>query len=95
VDWAALAQQWIQMKETLPSDQIPPAPPPPPIGDKNSAEKKKDLDVEGGEAPMDMDTKDDHDNSNSSNTQTGGRKENRNILFCECMNMEYDCMDPY
>ncbi|KAJ9592656.1 hypothetical protein L9F63_015671, partial [Diploptera punctata] len=71
VDWAALAQQWIQMKETLPSDQVPPAPPPPPIGEKGSGEKKKDSDVEGGEAPMDMDTKEEHDNSNSSNAQSG------------------------
>lgn len=72
VDWAALAQQWIQMKETHPSDHIPPAPPPPPIGDKiESGEKKKDSEVEGGEAPMDMDTKEEPENSNSSSTPGG------------------------
>ncbi|CAG2052994.1 unnamed protein product [Timema podura] len=67
VDWAALAQQWIQMKETCPGDAVPPAPPPPPFGDKPL--DKKDMEGEGGEAPMDMDTKDDHDNSNTSNSQ--------------------------
>lgn len=30
VDWAALAQQWIHMKETCPKDEIMPEPPPPP-----------------------------------------------------------------
>lgn len=30
VDWAALAQQWIHMKETCPKDEILPEPPPPP-----------------------------------------------------------------
>lgn len=32
VDWAALAQQWIQMRETMTGnvDQPPPPPPPPP-----------------------------------------------------------------
>ncbi|XP_043480893.1 arginine/serine-rich protein PNISR-like isoform X4 [Leptopilina heterotoma] len=49
VDWAALAQQWIKMKETV----VPPAPPPPSIDTGQS-----DNDG-GGEAPMDMDTKDD------------------------------------
>ncbi|XP_014295036.1 arginine/serine-rich protein PNISR [Microplitis demolitor] len=44
VDWAALAQQWIKMKETV----VPPAPPPPSLSDGN--------DHAGGEAPMDMDT---------------------------------------
>jgi len=72
VDWAALAQQWIQMKETLPAHQIPPAPPPPPppppAPDKvGCGEKKRDLGLEGGEAPMDMDTKDEAENSSSSN----------------------------
>jgi hypothetical protein len=60
------------MKETLPADQIPPAPPPPPIGEKvESGGKKKDLELEGGEAPMDMDTKDEPENSSSSNTPGG------------------------
>ncbi|XP_034949130.1 arginine/serine-rich protein PNISR-like [Chelonus insularis] len=47
VDWAALAQQWIKMKETV----VPPAPPPPSLSN--------DTRDGGGEAPMDMDTKDD------------------------------------
>ncbi|EFN61795.1 Splicing factor, arginine/serine-rich 18 [Camponotus floridanus] len=49
VDWAALAQQWIKMKETV----VPPAPPPPTINPIYSANDGS------GEAPMDMDTKDD------------------------------------
>lgn len=49
VDWAALAQQWIKMKETV----VPPAPPPPTINPIYSASDGS------GEAPMDMDTKDD------------------------------------
>ncbi|KAG7210304.1 hypothetical protein KM043_011845 [Ampulex compressa] len=49
VDWAALAQQWIKMKETV----VPPAPPPPSI---NSVCTSNDG---SGEAPMDMDTKED------------------------------------
>lgn len=52
VDWAALAQQWIMMKETAPPEhQIPQAPPPPNIGNNST---KKDLIDEGGEAPMDV-----------------------------------------
>lgn len=49
VDWAALAQQWIIMKEAGPPvpDQMPNAPPPP-----NISKSKKDH--EGGEAPMDV-----------------------------------------
>lgn len=51
VDWAALAQQWIKMKEC----SVPPAPPPPSIpgGLTNLSSDG------GGEAPMDMDTRDD------------------------------------
>ncbi|KAL0116952.1 hypothetical protein PUN28_010079 [Cardiocondyla obscurior] len=49
VDWAALAQQWIKMKETV----VPPAPPPPNINPVCSTNDGS------GEAPMDMDTKDD------------------------------------
>ncbi|XP_016845745.1 arginine/serine-rich protein PNISR [Nasonia vitripennis] len=52
VDWAALAQQWIKMKET----SIPPAPPPPSIADELQCLSSNNG---GGEAPMDMDTKDD------------------------------------
>ncbi|GLH00654.1 Uncharacterized protein GBIM_06968 [Gryllus bimaculatus] len=69
VDWAALAQQWIQMKETHPNEQIPPAPPPPPLGDTRITSEKKKDEVEGGEAPMDMDSKEDMDNSNASSSQ--------------------------
>ena len=50
VDWAALAQQWIKMKETV----VPPAPPPPLIIDSTQTSSDG-----GGEAPMDMDTKED------------------------------------
>ncbi|XP_076293898.1 uncharacterized protein LOC143215561 isoform X2 [Lasioglossum baleicum] len=49
VDWAALAQQWIKMKETV----VPPAPPPPTINPICSGTDGS------GEAPMDMDTKED------------------------------------
>lgn len=52
VDWAALAQQWIKMKET----SIPPAPPPPSIANELQCLSSNNG---GGEAPMDMDTKDD------------------------------------
>lgn len=51
MDWAALAQQWIKMKETT----IPPAPPPPSLGGLHGMPSNDG----GGEAPMDMDTKDD------------------------------------
>ncbi|XP_077291382.1 uncharacterized protein LOC143914873 isoform X2 [Arctopsyche grandis] len=49
VDWAALAQQWIQMKESCPATPVPPAPlaPPPPIISVPVGE-------EGGEAPMEV-----------------------------------------
>ncbi|KAH0951265.1 hypothetical protein HN011_012012 [Eciton burchellii] len=50
VDWAALAQQWIKMKETV----VPPAPPPPTINPMSYSTNDG-----SGEAPMDMDTKDD------------------------------------
>lgn len=49
MDWAALAQQWIKMKETI----VPPAPPPPTINTMCPGNDGS------GEAPMDMDTKDD------------------------------------
>lgn len=70
VDWATLAQQWIKMKETLPS--VNPGPPPPPapqISKSNESQPPKSTpaasesrpanDIEGGEAPMDMDMNDD------------------------------------
>lgn len=62
VDWAALAQQWIQMKETLPAEMVPSAPPPPIISDNygsNSRGSSSDgmrLETiqEQGEAPMEV-----------------------------------------
>ncbi|XP_055684075.1 arginine/serine-rich protein PNISR isoform X2 [Lutzomyia longipalpis] len=50
VDWAALAQQWIQMKETCPSEDMPAAPPPPPLSGSDFEEQ--------GEAPMEVVEKD-------------------------------------
>lgn len=54
MDWASLAQQWIQMKETFPTvDQMNVlAPPPPPPPEKK--EEKQEDEGEKGEAPMDM-----------------------------------------
>lgn len=58
VDWAALAQQWIHMKETCAvgtEDSIPSAPPPPrfpkPIADRTDYEEQ-------GEAPMEVEHED-------------------------------------
>lgn len=61
VDWAALAQQWIIMKEAGPPmpDQMPNAPPAPTI---SKLHKKETLN-EGGEAPMDVENDKDDDNS--------------------------------
>lgn len=70
VDWASLAQQWIKMKETLPTINQGPLPPPAPTISKpaetvlpkptpTASESYLNNDIEGGEAPMDMDTKDD------------------------------------
>lgn len=50
VDWAALAQEWIKMKET----HIPSAPTPPSI-----SENPRGSSYGEGEAPMDMECKDD------------------------------------
>lgn len=57
VDWAALAQQWIIMKEAGPpplqqQQQQPPPPVPPSIAPQHRS--KKDTQHEGGEAPMDV-----------------------------------------
>lgn len=49
VDWACLAQQWIQMKETVPATECPP---PPILSNKDFEEK--------GEAPMEVE-KDEED----------------------------------
>lgn len=50
VDWAALAQQWIHMKETCTTDQLLAAPPPPIISKQNFEEQ--------GEAPMEVEKDD-------------------------------------
>ncbi|XP_062536911.1 arginine/serine-rich protein PNISR-like [Armigeres subalbatus] len=68
VDWAALAQQWIQMKETLPADMVPAAPPPPIISESygsNSRDSLPDGNLtrsveEQGEAPMEVERDEDH-----------------------------------
>lgn len=78
VDWAALAQQWIHMKETCTTDDMLAAPPPPIISssgggggadDEPSASSQGEasssrLHEEKGEAPMEMD-RDDDDNVNN------------------------------
>lgn len=56
VDWAALAQQWIHMKEACPNEEpILEAPPPPNI----SKPDRLDLLEEQGEAPMEVERDDD------------------------------------
>lgn len=56
IDWAALAQQWIHMKETChtiapaPPSLMPVAPPPPRLTQTSS----RDLGEEQGEAPMEV-----------------------------------------
>lgn len=52
VDWAALAAQWIYMKETCPYEGMPEAPPPPKISKSDFEEK--------GEAPMEVEKDDEH-----------------------------------
>lgn len=61
VDWAALAQQWIIMKEAGPPvpDQVHLTAPPPPI----ISDASKNALQEGGEAPMDIEVE-------KSNTQS-------------------------
>lgn len=57
VDWAALAQQWIQMKETLPPEQmamLPQAPPPPQISHEEFRNQQEIVQEEKGEAPMEV-----------------------------------------
>lgn len=61
VDWAALAQQWIQMRETLPPDQLslmPDAPPPPMISNMMPPPPSMIDDGEKGEAPMEVERDD-------------------------------------
>jgi len=50
VDWAAIAQQWIHMRESYGPSDIPNAPPPPRISSQNS---RVDFE-EKGEAPMEV-----------------------------------------
>lgn len=57
VDWAALAQQWIYMKETCTTDELLTAPPPPIIS-------KPDFHDEKGEAPMEVEKEDEQFISN-------------------------------
>lgn len=65
VDWAALAQHWIHMKETCPNDEpAPEAPPPPNI----SRPDVRDLE-EQGEAPMEV-VRDDDVMENDTNLPT-------------------------
>lgn len=63
VDWAALAQQWIMMKESVPPEHPPKHP-------------QKEMLNEGGEAPMDVENeKDELDEQwaeNSNSTPSGG-----------------------
>ncbi|XP_053689422.1 arginine/serine-rich protein PNISR [Sabethes cyaneus] len=62
VDWAALAQQWIQMKETLPANMVPAAPPPPIISNNYGSNSRESFSdgmhtgsiEEQGEAPMEV-----------------------------------------
>lgn len=60
VDWAALAQQWIIMKEAGPPPVIPP--------ESNNRPRKEQL-TEGGEAPMDVEEKEDSNTWNAYNQQ--------------------------
>ncbi|XP_058825123.1 arginine/serine-rich protein PNISR isoform X2 [Topomyia yanbarensis] len=68
VDWAALAQQWIQMKETLPANMVPAAPPPPIISDNYGSNSRESISDgvrsgtidEQGEAPMEVERDEDH-----------------------------------
>lgn len=63
IDWAQLAQQWIQMRDNTVSDKIE-APPPPDISNVKNANfiNKSSKFVEQGEADMDMEDEDQTDN---------------------------------
>lgn len=61
VDWAALAQQWIYMKETCPYEGMPEAPPPPNISNSISRQEYE----EKGEAPMEVEKDDEQINENA------------------------------
>lgn len=62
VDWAALAQQWIYMKETCTTDELLAAPPPPIIS-------KQDFE-EQGEAPMEVEKEDEQFGENTPDFQS-------------------------
>lgn len=61
VDWAQLAQQWIQMKDTCPPEYDLGAPPPPTLCFQTNKFEEK------GEADMEMDKDDEPFNSDSFN----------------------------
>ncbi|XP_058443190.1 arginine/serine-rich protein PNISR-like [Malaya genurostris] len=76
VDWAALAQQWIQMKETLPANMVPAAPPPPIISDNYVSNSRESIpdgarsgSTEQGEAPMEVEREEDHNTISSQHQQ--------------------------
>lgn len=79
VDWAALAQQWIMMKETCPPEQVPPAPPPPSIGPvkkKSVSSNSGNSLIEAGEAPMEVENdKDDGDDEPPASWTGPGKKQ--------------------
>lgn len=54
VDWAALAQQWIYMREACPTVEAIPIAPPPPIISKFQNERPPQQFIEQGEAPMEV-----------------------------------------
>lgn len=59
VDWAALAQQWIHMKEVCPSTELmPDAPPPPNISKPDKIQLPAHELEEQGEAPMEVERDD-------------------------------------
>lgn len=85
VDWAALAQQWIQMKETLPPEMVPAAPPPPVISWNRSPETTVD---EQGEAPMEVERDEDphssgghHQQQQIPQQQTAGTWQNGTVAW--------------
>lgn len=69
VDWAALAQQWIMMKESATPDPQISQPPMPPAASVDNATKKDD---EGGEAPMDVEN-DKEDSEWGNNVSASGQ----------------------
>lgn len=80
VDWAALAQQWIQMKETLPPEMVPAAPPPPVISWNRSPEPTTTTIGEQGEAPMEVE-RDEDPHSSGGQQQTAGTWQNGSIAW--------------